>query len=203
MRTMGKKNNKAEIIPRALLRREDIKLRKARGTFVFVIPADKAELIKKEYGFSFEQLKVGGDISLAELAVHVDEQASLEARVSLVTEVVRYKLSCVKQEHEHWKEQIIQKVKKRLLKKEKSVTDVYVRGYIRNHIKHGKQWAEWEKKVLDLEFQYRIINNVFRQAVVVKGQLLPTLRNIVQGKHEGLGAIDVKVQKSVRVKLKT
>jgi hypothetical protein len=59
--------------------------------------------------------------------------------------------------------------------------------------------AERKKRLADLEFQYRLLNNVFRSATLTKGQLLPTLRNILQGSNAA--GISFTVKKPAKVKV--
>jgi hypothetical protein len=190
-----------QIIARSLLKHAGVKVSRERDRYVFVIPADKAEQIKKEFGFSFEQLRVGGDIPLPELAVHVDEQAALEASVSLVCEIARHKLEELKNRYQLWQEELYYTCKCHLqdnvAKPRESVTENTVRGYMAK--KYKEKIREWQKQISDLEFQYRLLNNVFRAAVITKGALLPTLRNIVQGKSAGIEVVN---QEKARIKLK-
>jgi len=195
------KKKKSEVVPRSLLKQSGVKVGKERGNYVFVIPVEKAEELTKQFGFSFDQLKVGGDIPLAELAVHIDEHASVEANASLATELCRYALEKERNKYELWHEQTAHKCRMFMIKKHgiSKVTAAMVAGY--TSTKYGSKISERRKKITDLEFQYRLLNNVFLSALKVKGMLLPTLRNIVQGKADiGIG-IKVKVGKRVRSKL--
>jgi hypothetical protein len=200
MTTSNHKDDR-QIVSRSLLKHSNVKVGRERDTYVFVIPADTAERIKQEYSFSFDQLKVGGEISLPELAVHIDEQAASEARWGTVCEIARHKLEVEKLVFEEWYENLLYKCRVHLENIRKgTVTEGTIKGYA--YHKHGAEIAQRRQKQLDLELQYRMLNNVIRAALAVKGQLLPTLRNIVQGKGEA-AAIDVKVAQKVRVKLIT
>lgn len=190
---------KEKIISRSLLKNSGIKVGRERDKYVFIVPAEKADEIKKQYGFSFDMLKVGGDISLSELAVHVDEQASVEANISLVCEICRYKLENERNSFEQWFEALYYKCRRHMMESEKTPTEAFVRGYMQN--KYKAEISERKNKIADLEFQYRLLV-AFRSAIEKKGELLPTLRNIVQGKSEGVGSIDVKVEQPVRLRLK-
>jgi len=184
------------VIARSLLKSEGVKYVNNNGNYTFVIPAGVADSIEKAYGFSFDQLSVGGEIPLAELAVHVDEQAGLEARISLVCELAHHTLQLEKNAFELWYDRLYYKCKKSLLRdNSKSVTESYVSGYIST--KYGSELEERKKKIADLEFQYRLLNNVFRSAAITKGELLPTLRNIVQG--QGAAGIQFITKKKVKI----
>jgi len=190
---------------RSLLKHSGVKVKRERDSLTFIIPADKAEKIIKECNFSWEQLKVGGDIPLSELAVHLDEQASLEARVGYIAEVARYALENAKTEFEAWQEQTYYKVRSHLedTGHKSGLTENYIRGYMRT--KYPKEMRKKESEISTLEFQYRLLNNVIRSAVITKGTLLPSLRNIIQGSNsnaEGIKSIEVRVENKIRNKLK-
>jgi len=188
-----------DIIARTLLKRNKIGVRKKKGNYVFVVPHDLANKLVQEYSFNFEQLKVGGDIPLPELARHVDEQASLEAEFSLVCEISRYTLENERLVYEEWHESLSYKCRAFLQEKHnKAPTEGQLKNYMFS--KYGKKIRKKKMKIVELEAQYRILNNVIRSAIVVKGQLLPTLRNIVQGKT-GIG-INVESEKT-KAKIKT
>jgi len=83
---------------------------------------------------------------------------------------------------------------------EKSVTDKGVACRIA--FKHGKEMSKKKKEINELEFQYRMANNVIRSSLITKGTLLPTLRNIIQGKApDGIG--EVESSEKIRFKLNT
>jgi len=200
--TKRNSNRRDKVVSRSLLKQSGVKAKRERDKFVFVIPADYAETLEKNYSFSFDQLKVGGDIPLPELAVHIDEQASMEASVGLVCEISRYALEAERNEYENWYNELSYKCKKHLYEngEKAQCTELYLKGYIA--LKHKTKLLERQNKIRDLEFQYRLLNNVFRSALERKGELLPTLRNVIQGKTDGIGSIDVRIQNKTRIKLK-
>lgn len=150
--------------------------RNEAGTYSFVIPKSVEEKLRKVYEFSIEELSVGGDIPLGELARHVDEQPASEARAGLVAEVLRHELNKVTLEYEAWYNKIFWECKSKLDGKpsDKSVNAYLIRRY-------SKKWKMWQKRLADAEFAYRLMNNAIRAAWVTKGRLLQTLRVIIQG----------------------
>lgn len=172
------------------------------GSLVFVVPKSLEERLKKEYNFSVEMLSVGGDIPLADLAVHLDEQSSMEAHAGMIAEFLRYQLKQKQDEYELWYEKVFYKTKKLMQSAgDKNITDKGVSSKI--SALHGKEIARYRKKINGLELQYRLANNVIRASLITKGTLLPTLRNIVQGKEgQGLGRIDKSERVRNRLKFK-
>jgi hypothetical protein len=196
------KDKNKEVIPRALLKQKGVRVKTKGGKYVFNIPADLATKLIEEYAFSFDQLKVGGDIPLAELAIHIDEQASLEANVGQACELMKHQLELLRLKYEEWYES---KSWKARVWNKKNSKHAFTEGALKSYLyaKYGKQITEKKRELQELETSYRLINNVIRQAIIVKGTLLPTLRNIVQGRGDGVGSITVKVNKDTREKLKT
>lgn len=194
---MSDKVTNKGIIAKALLKHEGVDIKFKEGSYVFVIPAKIADDIKKSYGFSFDMLSVGGELPLSELATHVDEQAALEARVSLCCEVAHYALQAAQNEFEMWYNSLYYKCRKFLNNEHKGVTEKYVEGYIIT--KYGDKYRARKKALTDLEMQYRLLNNVFRSAVITKGELLPTLRNIIQG--SGNKGINFTTTKKAKLKI--
>ena len=59
--------------PASLLKSSGVKAKFDEvGNLTFIVPKHIEEKIRAEYNFSVEQLSVGGDIPLGDLAVHVD-----------------------------------------------------------------------------------------------------------------------------------
>lgn len=181
-----------------LLKHENIKVRKRKGKYVFILPSGKIDALTKTYNFSFEQLEIGGDIPLAELAKHIDQQASLEANIGLVAEIVRYKLENERIHYDDWYEKIYYQCRLKIEEETLKPTEKQISSYICNHKKYGKKNIDWKLKLSEMEAEYRIINNVFRSALIAKGKLLPTLRNIVQ---DGIAPTGIEVRGKAKVKI--
>lgn len=198
---MLKEDVDSKMVARENIKRHGIKFEMGNiGNLTFVIPAWLENKLRKEYNFSVEMLNVGGNIALADLAVHVDEQPSLEAHAGMIAEWIRYKLKQGQDEYELWYEKIFYRVKTHMVQSgEKNVTDKGVGCRIA--AKHGKEMAKRKEEINKLEFQYRMANNVIRSSLITKGTLLPTLRNIIQGKApDGIG--EVESSEKLRFKLK-
>lgn len=170
-----------------LLKSERVKIRKQDGDYIFTIPEKIYNDVIDQCNFSLDQLKVGGDIPLPDLAHHIDEQAAWEARIGFMCETVRYQWECAKEELDNWLEKIAYIVRKKLIEDlGKSPTEKAVTNYI--HSEYEETYLVFTAKCKRLEYKYRLFNHVIRAAIVTKGTLLPTLRNIIQGNTgEGIG----------------
>ena len=73
-----------------------------KGNLKLVVPDNIKKALRKVYEFSPDELTVGVDQPLGELARHIDEQASMEARVSVVTEFMRHYLNMLQNDYEIW-----------------------------------------------------------------------------------------------------
>lgn len=185
---------------RAKLKSVGIAVKRKNGNNItFIIPKGIEERLKKEYNFNFEMLTVGGDIPLSELAVHVDEQSSMEAYASMLAENARYQLELAREEYEQWFESLCFKCRSHLNEKFKSVTEKLLTGYV--YTKYSEKIKIKKKRLIELEYAYRMLDRVIRSAIVTKGVMLPTLRNIVQGR-DGIGIGDNKISQNTRKKLK-
>jgi len=160
---------------------------KSEGTnIVFVIPKHLEESLAKVYGFSTDELKVGADIPLAELARHMDEQAAMEERAGVVAETLRHVLNQAELDFEMWFNTIFWKCKNRL---DLKMSDKSVTSYVIS--KYGKTYRKYKERINRAEYTYRLMNNAIRAAWQTKGKLLPSLRNIVQG-DKPIGGIEVR-----------
>lgn len=172
------------------------------GNLTFIIPKSIEEKIKKEYNFSVDKLNVGGDIPLADLAIHCDEQASSEFHIGTLAEFTRFQHKQKQDEYDAWFQSKFYETKQYLLSSgEKSVTDKSVEGRLRS--KQKKKIKKFTTDINTLEMQYRLLNNVIKASIITKGMLLGTIRNIIQGKDGiGIGEIKLKKAKKIRKKLK-
>jgi hypothetical protein len=158
----------------------------SEGGVKFIIPPNIEQMIQKTFGFSATQLSVGGSIALADLAIHCDEQASTEFHISGLCEYYRYLLKVEEDKFEIWYNQTLYKCRKYLMTVvgEKAPTEKTIVGRVM--VKYGKEYVSKREVLNKMEFEYRLLNNVIRSSVITKGTMLPTLRNIVQGKNDGI-----------------
>lgn len=138
-----------------------------------------------QLGFSIEVLTLrGGETPLPVLAVHVEEQASLEAYWSAQAEQARYKYSVAEDSFNFWYES----------KYAKHFTQLQDRGVAKPIQKEvegriarlcGEELKRRKEKVRKLEYRYRMLSNACLASVATKGRMLQTLRNIIQGNGAG------------------
>ena len=166
---------------RSLLKSQGIKV-DGRSGIHFKIPENIAKMIKDTFNFSVEQLSVGGNITLPDLAVHLDEQPSIEFHISGLCEYCRHMLRTAEDEHEIWYNKTYYKCRKYLQEQgEKAPSEKVVVG--RLTFKYGKEYSKRKAELRHVEFEYRMLNHVIRSSVITKGMMLPTLWNIIQGKQ--------------------
>ena len=182
------------------LRSQGIKIDNREG-IKFKIPENIAKMIEKTFSFSVEQLSVGGNISLPDLAVHLDEQSSLEFHVSGLSEYCRHALRNAEDEYEIWYNKTYFKCREYLKNKgEKAPSEKVV--VCRLISKYSKNYRKRKQELNRAELEYRLLNHVIRASVVTKGVMLPTLRNIIQGKQGDGISESFDGNKKVRKKLK-
>jgi len=153
--------------------------KKANG-FTISIPANIWDQAEKEFNFSFNMLKVGGDLSLAELAEHMDMQSANEATFGSLAEIVRYQKELMDIDFETWYSSKFYLAKNKLPTGKN--TDKAVHAYILK--KWPEEYKDKKRVLCDLEFKYRLLNNAIFSAVVTKGKMLQSLRNILQGNNQ-------------------
>jgi len=188
-------------VSRTLLKRSSIRIEKKGGKRVFVIPERLAETLMRNYNFTFEQLQVGGDIDLQELALHMDGQGQLEAEAGMVSEHARLLKELAVLYCESWYEKECQKIREYFYDKHgKYPTEAYVKGKLASG-KKGKTWRLKQTEMKTLESNYRILNNVIRSAIVVKGDMLRSMRPLLQNDGNTVSGISVRVAKKVKTKL--
>ena len=198
--TKAKSKEDKVIIARTHLKR-CIRIERRGGKSVFIIPEQLAETLLKNYKFSFEQLCVGGEIDLQDLAVHMDGQGQLEAEAGIVSEQARLIRDTMTIEYEAWYEMQCAKIRKWFYGKyDKWPTEAYVKGKLASG-KCGKENVKRRIALADLEADYRILNNVIRSAIIVKGDMLRSMRPLLQSDGNSVGSINVKVAHKVRTKL--
>jgi hypothetical protein len=182
------------------LKHNNIQVQFDAGNLVFVIPKELEQKLQKEYNFSVDALSVGGDIPLPELAIHCDEQASMECHIGMLAEFTRMCLKNAQDEFEAWYWSEFNAVKSAILESQKTVTDKTVESCI----KKTKRYLKKKMAINEIEMRYRLLNNVIRSAIITKGSLLGTLRSIIQGSgNVGIGSekLNKKLVKEVRKKV--
>lgn len=192
MTTESSKENSSNsaVVSRSLIKKSGIKVKKeSNGRFKFDIPEKVQDDIKRHYNFNVDMLSVGGELSSADLAVHLDEQATIECHVSTLAEYSRYELKEAQDEYEVWYERMFYKVKQNLIKREvKNLTDKTVVS--RLSARYGDEMLKRKRNINELEFKHRLLANVIRSSVVTKGMMLPSLKNIIHGSHgDGIGPV--------------
>ena len=182
------------------MKSSSIKIKKINGKMTFVLPEDLAKMITEVYSFSLEQLRVGGDIPLHDLAVHMDEHATLEASASMAAEEARHLKEIEQLTYDSWYETKCNIIREWWHDKYgKWPTDKQTIG--RMMTMHGKEHSKRKKALIDLEASYRILHNVIKSAVIVKGDKLRSMRPILQGNGQTISGIEVRVAKKIRKEL--
>jgi len=185
-----------------LLKASGIKVDSSTGV-KFIIPPNLENMIEKVFGFSAKHLSVGGNLSLPDLAIHCDEQAGVEFHVSGLAEYYRLLLKQEEDSFDIWYTQTFYKCRTYLVNKgDKGVTEKSITG--RLMIKYGKEYRERRDRLNTMEFEYRLLNNVVRSSVITKGTMLPTLRNIIQGRGDGIDTMfkgNTDLRKAIKVKV--
>lgn len=193
------------IVARSLLKHSQVRIENVNGKASFVLPDSIAKMVEEVYSFSLDQLRVGGDLPLHDLAIHMDQQASLEASASMASEQARVLKEIETMKFEVWYEQTSTKVRNWWFKAYKKwPTDKQVTGRLLE--RYGEEYTVRKQKLIELEASYRILNNVIRSAVIVKGDMLRSMRPLLQGQNgEGsyVAKIDVKVASKIRKELTT
>ena len=199
---MTKAENSDKVVKsRTLLKRNCIRIERKGGKSVFVIPEQLAKTLLQNYRFSFDQLCVGGEIDLQDLAVHMDGQGQLEAEAGIVSEHARLLRDVSIIEYEAWYEKQCAKI--RIWWRDeygKAPSQAEVRGQLAKG-SNCKEWVQRQKDIASLEANYRILNNVIRSAIIVKGDMLRSMRPLLQSDGSSVGNISVKVARKVRTKL--
>lgn len=170
--------------------------KKTDGNTTLVIPKDVEKQAKEEFNFSFNMLKVGGELPLIDLAEHIDEQASHEARFGMLTENARYLYQVKEQEYEIWYNEKYNNVRKRLTKGTSKPTEKAIHAYIIS--RYSAEYKTLKAQVATAEHVYRLLNNAIYASIITKGKMLQSLRNVLMG-NSGVG-LNVESEKSIKVK---
>lgn len=172
---------KKEVVAKTQLNSLGIHLEKTKTGIRFVYENKQTLSDLEQLGFSIDILKVqGGEMPLPELAVHVDEQASLEAYWSGQAERARYELMEAQDSFNYWFEN----------KYSKCFNDLQMNGVpkpiqkeveARISFKYKDILLKKKSKLRKLEYRYRLLCNACHASIVTKGKMMQTLRNIIQG----------------------
>ena len=188
---MPKKNKE---IPKAkisekLMRNMGISKKSKMGQITFVVPSNLAEKLKEQFNFSFDMLNIGGDLPLPELAVHLDEQSTMEGYIGTLVENARYELQLAEDEYDVWYHDKFYKVKEKLKDEytgKTNITDKYVESVLKS--KYKNSYMKRKKKIAKLQYTYRLLNNAIFASIITKGKMMQSLRNVLQGGNQfGLG----------------
>jgi hypothetical protein len=182
---------KKEIVAKSQMKSVGIEMEKTRTGIKFVYENKQIIADLEHLGFSLDILKVqGGEMPLPELAVHVDEQASLESYWSAIAEKSRYELMLEQDKFNWWFES----------KYSKCFNELQMNGVpkpiqkeveARISFKYKDILNKKRKRLRDAEYKYRILCNACHASLVTKGKMLQTLRNIIQGGNSKMPITDV------------
>jgi len=174
-----------------------LNIKQKGSSVIFYMPTEDAKKLQEGYDFSLDQLSVGSDIPLSELAKHIDDQAALEARAGIYAETARHTLELKKQEYERWEVSLLQKVRKRVLEQTPKASETLIKATFFN--KYTKKISTFKKDIANHDYQYRLLK-VMLDAIKRKGELLPTLRLITQGNGDGISNISTQTNKKGKIK---
>lgn len=170
-----------QVIAETLLNSVGISVKKTDSGIKFVYKNQQILTDLQQLGFSIEVLKIrGGETNLSDLAIHVEEQAALEAYWGGQAEAARYKMSVAEDAFDFWYESkyaiCFAQLQDRGVNKpiQKEVEARIARKY-------SEELNRRKEKVRKLEYTYRMLSNACFSAIVTKGKMLQTLRNIIQG----------------------
>ncbi len=170
-----------EVIAKTLLNSVGIKVEKTNVGIKFVYKNKQIIDDLEQLGFSIDVLKMrGGETPLPVLGTHVDEQAALEAYWSAQAEVARYKMSVAQDEFDFWFENhyatcFVQLQERGVPKPTQTEVNARISKIF------PKAMMKKKLHLRKLEHNYRMLHNACLSAIVTKGKMLQTLRNIVQG----------------------
>lgn len=168
------------IITPVLLKSAGVIIKKRDYGIKFIFKRTQVLDDLKQIGFSLDILKVGGEISLPDLSVHVDNQAALEAYWGALAEKARYEFHAIEDKYNFWHESKYAKCFHELQDMgTPKPTQKEVEARISS--KYHKQLSRRKEKLRKLESNYRILLNVCYASIVTKGRMIQSLRNIIQG----------------------
>lgn len=201
MATEDKK--KQRLVSRTLLAGDRIKVRSSDGGLVFSVPEDIEKKLLTVLNFSFDKLRVGANVSLAALAAHINEHAAQEAYIGAECEKIRYALECAKVRMKLWEEECYHNKRAEMTGGDLKLkpTERQISAAIHSDKKMRDEYLSIQRVLLSLEMKYRLLNNVVRSALQTKGELLPTLRNLVQGKSQHMEPVEPDEEEAEKIRL--
>lgn len=192
MRTIVSRYRPVAIISAQLLNSVGIRIKKTMSGIKFVYRQEVVDELK-QLGFSIDMLKVkGGEMPLPLLRQHVDEQAAQEAYWSSQAEIARYELSVEEDKYNFWYESKYSKCfgqlqERGVPKPTKQEVDARI------SLKYGTVMLKNKEHLRKIERRYRLLYNACFAAIVTKGKMLQTLRNIIQGGSIKIPAVENEV----------
>jgi len=184
MKTTTKKRRDKTLYSEKLLNTMGVFVSKKGGKVVLHIPLHLEKEAKKLYEFSFDMLSLGGDLSLAELADALNEQATLEGRFAYLAELALYYHESLELECEEWYSEKHGKIKDSLNKPTTKDIECAV-------MKTYKKYGKYKRQILEAKMKYRILSHAIHAAVVTRGKMFQSLRNILQPEQMGFST-DIK-----------
>ena len=176
-----------------------IKVWKRKGEFTFEF---RPEIIKeaKQLGFVIDVLEVGGgNLPLPALADHLDKQAALEHYWSSAAEVARFEWEESKAKWYTWYMERYNWAFNHLKDFEGITKPTKQEVEAQVYVKYKKIWNKRQEKLRKAERNYRILSNACHASIITKGEMMRSLRNIIQGSD--LKEIKIRRTKSVQVKV--
>ena len=199
---MSENSDRKHLINRSLLNSERIKVKSSNGDLVFKVPEEIEEQLLKAIGFSFDNLRVGSGASLGALAAHINEHPVQEAYIGAETEKVRYALEIARTSMRIWEERSHHRMRKVLVDQGISKpTEKQISQAVFSNSKMRDEFLQIDKCLKSLEYKYRLLNNVVRSALETKGVLLPTLRNLIQGKNPNMDGVELDREEAIKIRL--
>jgi hypothetical protein len=174
-------------IAKTLLNSKGVEVKTEKNGIKFVFHDNYVIDELKQLGFALDILKVqGGEMPLPVLAIHIDEQASLEAYWSGLAEKARYEFSVVNDNFDYWYQGKYALISDSIFKEEgKKPTQKEIECKI---VKKYRKILDKKRSIVrKAEHNYRILSNVCFASVVTKGKMLQSLRNILQPKDFSIG----------------
>ena len=170
------------MIARVLLKSSCIRMRKVKGKLTLTIPKAVGEMITDTLKLTIDDFQVGDgeQISLHDLAFAMDRQAAHEAAIGMFCEHLR----AVKEEEEFRFETWLE-AKKHTVRANwyetynKWPTESAIMGSLVKQ--YGKDYKQRKQSLLSISMNYRIMHNAIRSAMVVKGDMMRSMRPLLQG----------------------
>ena len=203
---MASDKEERAMIARVLLKSSCIRVRKKKGKLTLFLPESVRDIIATHLKLDVDDFQVGDgeQISLHDLAFAMDRQASHECAIGMVCEHLRAAKEAIEFEFETWLEVKKDKVRRQWYDKyNKWPTESAIMGSLIRQ--HGKQYKTKKAEVLTISANYRIMNNAIRTAMVVRGDMMRSMRPLLQN-NDGSGIVvqaPLKVAKAKQISVTT